>query len=416
MKKRLSYFLKVLGPGILFASTAIGVSHLVQSTRAGADFGFSLIVFVLMANIFKYPFFEFGTRYAAATRESLIMGYFKKGKWVLIIYFLITICSMFAVVAAVSFVCSGIISYIFDNQYFRNFNLVIIFLFSFCIILLITGRYKVLENFVKVISLILLLSTLIAFILAIKNGPLVSDFDFLPNNILDDKTNILFIIALMGWMPTAVDLSTWNSIWTVERIKSDNGKLNLNEILLDFNIGYIITIILSIFFISLGAYLVYGSGSSLPNSSSDFAQELIRLYTSTLGDWSYWIISICALSVMLSTTIAVFDGYARSLTETSELIFNIKRSNLIYSVTLILLAFGSYIIISSFSSNFKELIDLATTISFLIAPFCAILNLHVITSSAVPSNLHPPKWLIILSYIGIVYLITFSFIFIFYRF
>ena len=32
-------FLKKLGPGILFAGAAIGVSHLVQSTKAGADFG-----------------------------------------------------------------------------------------------------------------------------------------------------------------------------------------------------------------------------------------------------------------------------------------------------------------------------------------------------------------------------------------
>ena len=29
---------KRLGPGILFASTAIGVSHLVQSTRVGANY------------------------------------------------------------------------------------------------------------------------------------------------------------------------------------------------------------------------------------------------------------------------------------------------------------------------------------------------------------------------------------------
>jgi len=29
--------LKSLGPGLLFAGAAVGVSHLVQSTRAGAD-------------------------------------------------------------------------------------------------------------------------------------------------------------------------------------------------------------------------------------------------------------------------------------------------------------------------------------------------------------------------------------------
>ena len=35
-------FLQTLGPGLLFAGAAIGVSHLVQSTKAGAEFGFGL--------------------------------------------------------------------------------------------------------------------------------------------------------------------------------------------------------------------------------------------------------------------------------------------------------------------------------------------------------------------------------------
>ncbi len=32
--------LKTIGPGLIFAAAAVGVSHLVQSTRAGASFPF----------------------------------------------------------------------------------------------------------------------------------------------------------------------------------------------------------------------------------------------------------------------------------------------------------------------------------------------------------------------------------------
>jgi len=39
MNKKLSHFSKSSGPGMLFACKAIGVSLLVQSTRACADFG-----------------------------------------------------------------------------------------------------------------------------------------------------------------------------------------------------------------------------------------------------------------------------------------------------------------------------------------------------------------------------------------
>ena len=65
-------FLQSLGPGLLFAGAAIGVSHLVQATRAGAEFGFGLIWALLLVHLFKYPFFQYGPRYAAATGGNFI--------------------------------------------------------------------------------------------------------------------------------------------------------------------------------------------------------------------------------------------------------------------------------------------------------------------------------------------------------
>ena len=62
-------FWRALGPGLLWAGASIGVSHLVQSTRAGAAAGFGLAVLILLVLIVKYPFFEYGARYAAATGE-----------------------------------------------------------------------------------------------------------------------------------------------------------------------------------------------------------------------------------------------------------------------------------------------------------------------------------------------------------
>jgi Mn2+/Fe2+ NRAMP family transporter len=58
----LSRFLKTLGPGLLFASTAIGVSHLVQSTRAGASYSYALLWAIVVANLLKYPAFEAAPR------------------------------------------------------------------------------------------------------------------------------------------------------------------------------------------------------------------------------------------------------------------------------------------------------------------------------------------------------------------
>lgn len=48
---------RAFGPGILIASAAIGGSHLVASTQAGALYGWQLAIIILLANFFKYPFF-----------------------------------------------------------------------------------------------------------------------------------------------------------------------------------------------------------------------------------------------------------------------------------------------------------------------------------------------------------------------
>ncbi|VTR29070.1 manganese transporter NRAMP [Actinobacillus pleuropneumoniae] len=51
--------LKAMGPGILMASAAVGGSHIVASTQAGAIYGWQLALIIILANLFKYPFFPF---------------------------------------------------------------------------------------------------------------------------------------------------------------------------------------------------------------------------------------------------------------------------------------------------------------------------------------------------------------------
>jgi len=45
--------IKAMGPGVLMAAAAIGASHLVASTRAGAEFGWQLAWVILGVNLLK---------------------------------------------------------------------------------------------------------------------------------------------------------------------------------------------------------------------------------------------------------------------------------------------------------------------------------------------------------------------------
>ena len=79
-------FRRMAGPGLLFTGAAIGTSHLVQSTRAGAMFGAALIGVIVLANLLKYPAFRFGMDFAHARRQSLLTGYRELGLWALALF------------------------------------------------------------------------------------------------------------------------------------------------------------------------------------------------------------------------------------------------------------------------------------------------------------------------------------------
>ena len=404
------HLLKALGPGILFASTCIGVSHLVQSTRAGADFGFQLVIFIVLANLLKYPFFEFGSRYAAATRKNLLEGYKAEGDWVLWIYFILSLASMFTVTAAVTFVTAGmlnnLIGWEFNPTYLSGIILIV------CTLILILGKYSILDTLLKIVGAVLLISTLTAFLGVLGKGRIEPMEGFVPAELME-RNNIIFLIALMGWMPTAVDLSTWNSLWAIERMNQTGYKAKLKEVLFDFNFGYIVTAILAICFLTLGAYVMYGTGEELSSNSTEFSDQVVRLYTNALGSWTYPVIAIAAFSAMFSTTITVVDGFGRAMGETVRLLF-FKSAGIktLYTVMMLIVAVISFFFILLLSANLKDLVDLATTLSFVIAPVIAYINYRVIMSDQIEAEFRPKPWLKNLAIIGLIFLTVFALIYI----
>ena len=395
-------FIQKLGPGLLFAGAAIGVSHLVQSTRAGADFGFGLLWALVLIHLVKYPFFQFGPRYASATGESLLEGYRKLGKSVLILYGLLTSLTMFTIQAAVTIVTAGIATSLFGD--FISVKLWTVVILSVCFIILNIGKYRFLDVMMKVIIITLTLTTLIATAMAIRNSNEIGSFtQLLPQGSLE----ITFLIAFMGWMPAPLDVSVWHSLWTTEKQKTSNEKQSPKTALLDFNIGYFGTIILGISFVALGALIMYPTRESFSNSAGMFSVQLIEMYTQSLGNWAYIIIGIAAFTTMFSTTLTTLDASPRSMHKTTELVFEkpIKNGYLIWSIALIL---GTLCIYFYFLSEMGKLIKVATVLSFLTAPFYALTNYILISSKHTPKDWQPSKFMHFISCLGLLFLVGFS--------
>lgn len=392
--------IKKLGPGLLFAGAAIGVSHLVQSTRAGADFGFGLIWALLLVHLFKYPFFQFAPRYANATGESLLEGYYKLGKGVLVAYLVLTFATMFTIQTAVTIVTAGIASTIFGNVLSTEIWCVIILFI--CLAILLIGRYKFLDSLMKWIIVTLTISTLVAVVIAFNDTSQIIKFkQVLPKNDLE----IAFLIAFMGWMPAPLDISVWHSLWSIEKKKSV--KIKTRSALFDFNIGYLSTIVLGIGFLSLGALVMHNSGENFSDSASEFSGQLINMYTTSLGNWAYILIGIAAFTTMFSTTLTTLDASPRAMHKTTQLLFkrNFSRGYLFW---IVLLTLGTISIFFFFISEMGVLIKTATILSFITAPFYAIINYKLICSRHTPKKWRPDTSLHILSWLGILFLIGFS--------
>lgn len=423
---KLNKILAKLGPGLLMAGAAIGVSHLVQSTRAGAEYGFALLSFVIIANLLKYPFLEAGPRYALATGKNLLQGYEQVGNWALWVYGIFTFGTMFTIQAAVTLftasIAHNLVGIPLDLIWY---SLAITLL---CVGILLFGHYHALNQLIRWIMVVLLVSSILALIFVLINGP-VGDLKSVPKFEVT-VLSLGFLLALMGWMPIPLDASVWHSFWALAFKKdvdesekdfeeSDKSSFSLKDGIRDFNIGYLFAASLAVLFMTLGAYVMFGTGVSFSSSGAEFADQLVSLYTQTLGDWAYPVILTAAFSTMFSTTITIVDsfprvweGYAHLINSRPKYEGRIKTDN-IYSYSMIFVAAGTLFLILFFQSAFKSLIDLATILSFLTAPVIATINYKVMMLKEIPAE---AKWAFpmrILAKVGIVFLTVFSLIYLY---
>lgn len=412
MMSKTKNLMKTLGPGLIFASSAIGTSHLVLSTRAGAHHGMVYFWIIMLALLFKYPFFEFGPRYASASGHSLLKGYKDQGMWAVYLFLLVIVVSMFAVTGAVGAVTAGLLSTIFGWTFISVPALAgVIILIT--VVLLISGGYKGLDFVIKIISASLLIAILVAFVAVLMKGPIAASPDFVAPPFLEGA-GLTLLIGLIGWMPTGLEASAMNSIWVVEKQRTSDYKSNLKEILFDFNLGYAFTAVVAVLFLVIGAFTVYGSGELLDGGTTDFSSKLLNVFTANLGTWAYPFIAIAAFGTIYGTLITVLDAFSRSfvrglraikfdqIANTDVQLGFLKQA---YFYTIIVLGIGGFSLFYFSTASMIRMLEWATIISFLVAPIMGVLNLKVVRTLTGEHKV--PQGLMILAYVGLVVLTLF---------
>lgn len=395
---------KALGPGILVACAAVGGSHLVWSTRAGAEFGWSLLGLILLANLLKYPFFLYGQRYTAATGESLLAGYHRQGVLYVWIFLLINILTGTINIAGVAMLSGALLAgYGITGLSVPQLTLLLL---GVCALLLLLGHYKILDGLAKVIVTILALSTVAAVLLAIPKAAL-PPADFVAPSPWT-LASFAFLISLLGWMPAPVDLSAWSSLWMFSREEQTGHFATPRETAIDFYLGYVATVVLAVLFFALGALVMHGTGAAFSASGIAFSQQLVNLYAETIGGWSRPLILTAAFVTMFSTTLTCVDGYPRSLAACCTLIGNLPRKRFVqlHNLWILIAVGGASLVVLFFVKNLVQMLTFAAVVSFLTSPILAYINLRVMNGANVPAAQRPGLVLSGLSWLGLVFFLV----------
>ncbi|HHF7053001.1 TPA: NRAMP family divalent metal transporter [Streptococcus mutans] len=398
---------KAMGPGILMASAAVGGSHIVSSTQAGAIYGWQLAIIVLLVNLFKYPFFRFGSQYTLQNNKSLIEGYKEKGKLYLWVFFIINIFSAVVNTAAVGILAAAILYNIFPNGFGLSISQLTTALIIVTLAMLLIGGYRFLDGLSKWVMTALTLATTLAVVIALfKHREYAPDFTA-PSPW--QLTALPFIVSLMGWMPAPIEISAINSMWTVEKRKT--AKVSLTDGIFDFNVGYIGTAVLAFIFLALGALIQFGSGQQVKSASAAYIAQFINMYESSFGAWSRLLIAFIAFLCIFGTTITVIDGYSRANNETMRLLFGRKEaSQKVLNVWMVFTSIIGIIIVLLFAGDVATLMRFAMIASFLTTPVYTYLNYSLVNNKEHKLSV----WLNWLSIFGLIYLAGFAIFFLVY--
>lgn len=400
LKSRLS----ALGPGILMASAAVGGSHLIASTQSGAIYGWQLAIIIILANLFKYPFFRFGVQYTLDTNKTLLEGYKEKGTIYLFIFFVLNVFSTVINTAAVSLLSAVILSFVVPLPV-PTLSLTVLVVST---AILLFGQYRILDGLSKFVMICLTLATVLAVAIAASRGAVA------PEGYVSESPwqlgALAFIVALMGWMPAPIEISAINSMWVVAKKRLT--KVSYRDGIFDFNVGYIGTALLALVFLALGALVQYGSGVPVEMVGGKYVAQLIGMYAATIGDWARGLIALIAFLCMFGTTLTVIDGYSRSNIESLRILLKKKGTRASYlNIAFVAASISGALIIFFFNNALGPMLKFAMIASFVTTPVFATLNLLLVLKGE-----HKVKGgLLWLSLIGLLYLTAFTLLFIVYQ-
>ncbi len=403
--------LRHLGPGILLAATSVGASHILMSPEAGARFEYKLVWLVLLVHLLKYPAFECAPRYVAARGESLLEAYARAPgprHWALWMGLVDMVLQAVGVLAALLGLTASFLVATVGGLGLPGWSLVL------AVILLAAlrwGRYASLRAVNLFLMLALALGTLLTFAAA---APPVGALTQMLRPSLP-AGSIVLVAAILGYMPTSVAVSIWQSLWALEQGRFRAGRedesraLRLSRGLFDLRLGYALSAVLGVAFVCLGGRLLFPLG--LVPEGPQVALTLSNLYTEVLGDWMRPVFLTMAFFALLTTCYTSMDGFPRTFVAVLRVLRGKpavaalgEGTSRLYWPFLLFATFGGMVLLTRVPDP-PTVVKGVGAFGLLLSPFYFGLNLWAVTRGIDDPAFRPPRFIVATSVAGILLLI-----------
>ena len=331
--------LKQLGPGLIISAVIVGSGELIVTPKLGAEEGFKLLWFIILGCLLKvFVQIELG-RYAITrgrtTLEALntLPGPRILVSWVLWIWLGMFLC----LVPQVAGMVGGTATALRLGGVAVSVPTLAILIGAVTAVLLILGRYQLVEKSSIIMVAIFTFTTMVAVgalqftEFAISPAQLASGFTF------QMPESLVTAFGAFGIIGVGASELIYYPYWCLEKgyaakVGADDGTPEWQEaakgwlrvMRVDAWVSFFIYTSATIAFYLLGAANLHARNMKV--ESGQMIETLSHMYRSAFGEWSLWLFLIGAIVVLYSTIFGATASNARLFADALNL-FGIKRYN-----------------------------------------------------------------------------------------
>jgi Mn2+/Fe2+ NRAMP family transporter len=293
--KKSAFNLRNIGPGLVIAATGLGAGDLIAASVAGARFGTTILWAAVVGAIMKYAMNEGLTRWQLATGSTLLEGWVQRLPKIISLYFFIYLILWSFIVAGALIAGTGLAAHaLYPGLSVELWGILHSLL---ALVLVIIGRYSLLERLMKFFMGLMLLVVITCAVLVAPGISGILTGLFIPS--IPDGS-VLFIFSVIGGVGGSVTLLCYG-YWIRERDWTRREDLPRTRI--DLVVAYVLTGLfgIAIIIVAAGVEPEIITGPEMALGIAGKLEEVV-------GPFGKWCFLIGFWSAVFSSMLGVWQG------------------------------------------------------------------------------------------------------------